>query len=74
MELSIIVINFVYAIMGAALTIVFMAVAFRVFNRLTPFDAHDELAKGNVAVGIVVGSIFVGVGVAMGLVIGLGLN
>ena len=74
MELSIIVINFVYAIMGAALTIVFMAVAFRVFNRLTPFDTHDELAKGNVAVGIVVGSIFVGVGIAMGLVIGMGLN
>ena len=74
MELSIIVINFVYVILGAVLTIVFMAVGFRVFNRLTPFDAHDELAKGNVAVGIVVGSIFVGVGVAMGLVIGLGLN
>ena len=51
-----------------------MAVAFRVFNRLTPFDAHNELAKGNIAVGIVVGSIFVGVGIAMGLVIGMGLN
>ena len=74
MELSIIVLNFVYAMVGAALTIVFMAVAFHVFNRLTPFDAHDALAKGNVAVGIVVGSIFVGVGIAMGLVIGMGLN
>ena len=74
MELSILVLNLVYAIFGAALTIVFMAVAFRVFNRLTPFDAHDELAKGNVAVGIVAGSIFVGVGIAMGLVIGMGLN
>ncbi len=74
MEFSILVLNFVYAVLGAVLTIVFMAVAFRVFNRLTPFDAHDELAKGNVAVGIVVGSIFVGVGIAMGLVIGMGLN
>ena len=74
MELSIIVLNFVYAILGAALTIVFMAVAFRVFDWLTPFDTHDELAGGNVAVGIVVGSIFVGVGIAMGLVIGMGLN
>ncbi len=74
MELSIIVLNFVYAIFGAALTIVFMAVAFRVFDWLTPFDTHDELARGNVAVGIVVGSIFVGVGIAMGLVIGMGLN
>ncbi len=74
MELSIIFLNFIYAILGAVITIVFMAVAFRVFNRLTPFDAHDELASGNVAVGIVVGSIFVAVGIAMGLVIGLGLN
>ena len=74
MELSILVLNFVYATLGAVLTIVFMAIAFRVFNRLTPFDAHAELAKGNVAVGIVVGSIFVGVGIAMGLVIGMGLN
>ena len=74
MELSILVLNFVYAILGAGLTIVFMAVAFRVFDWLTPFDTHDELAAGNVAVGIVVGSIFVGVGIAMGLVIGMGLN
>ena len=63
MELTIVLLNFAYAALGAVLTILFMAVAFRVFNRLTPFDAHDELAKGNIAVGI-----------AMGLVIGMGLN
>ena len=39
-----------------------------------PFDTHDELAKGNIAVGIVVGAIFVGVGIAIGLVVGMGLN
>jgi hypothetical protein len=32
------------------------------------------LGEGNVAVGIVVGSMFVGLGVAVGLVVGLGLN
>ena len=74
MELTIILLNFAYAALGAVLTIGFMAVAFRVFNRLTPFDAHDELAKGNIAVGIVSGAIFVAVGIAMGLVIGMGLN
>ena len=74
MELTIILLNVAYAVLGVALAIVSMAVAFRVFNRLTPFAAHDELAKGNVAVGIVVGSIFVAVGIAMGLVIGMGLN
>ena len=40
----------------------------------TAFNTHDQLAKGNIAVGIVVGSIFVGLGIAIGLVIGMGLN
>ena len=74
MELTIVLLNFAYAALGAVLTILFMAVAFRVFNRLTPFDAHDELAKRNIAVGIVSGASFVAVGIAMGLVIGMGLN
>ena len=47
---------------------------YRVFDRITPFDTSAELRKGNVAVGIVVGSIFVGTGIAIGLVIGMGLN
>jgi len=74
MDLTIILLNFTYAVLGAGLTILFMVVAFRVFDRLTPFDTHQELAKGNIAVGIVSGAIFVAVGIAMGLVIGMGLN
>lgn len=74
MELSILVLNFVYAFAGAVTTIMFMAVGYKVFDTLTPFNTHHELAKGNVAVGIVVGSMLVGVGIAIGLVIGLGLN
>jgi uncharacterized membrane protein YjfL (UPF0719 family) len=41
---------------------------------MTPFDTSKQLAENNVAVGIVVGSIFVGLGIAVGLVIGMGLN
>ena len=74
MEVSILVLNFVYALLGAVCTIAFMALGFKVFDRMTPFNTPDELVKGNVAVGIVVGSIFVGVGIAIGLVIGMGLN
>jgi uncharacterized membrane protein YjfL (UPF0719 family) len=74
MEFSILVLNFVYAVAGAAVTIVAMAVGYKVFDGLTPFNTHHELAKGNVAVGIVVGSILVGLGIAIGLVIGMGLN
>ena len=74
MELSITLLNFGYAIFGALLTIAFMAVGYKVFDKLTPFDTSKQLAEKNIAVGIVVGSIFVGLGIAVGLVIGMGLN
>ncbi|MFC1824618.1 DUF350 domain-containing protein [Thermodesulfobacteriota bacterium] len=74
MEFSITILNFVYAIFGAILTIVFMVIGYQIFDKLTPFDTSKQLADKNVAVGIVVGSIFIGLGVAVGLVIGMGLN
>ncbi len=74
MELWITLLNFGYATIGAILTLVFMAAGYKVFDRMTPFDTSTELAEKNTAVGIVVGSIFVGLGIAIGLVIGMGLN
>ena len=74
MELSILGLNFVYALLGAVFTLAFMGVGYVFFDRLTPFDTGTELHNGNVAVGLVVGSIFVAVGIAVGLVIGIGLN
>lgn len=74
MEIGIVVSNVVYAVVGAILTIVFMMMGYRILDWITPFDTSEELGKGNVAIGIVVGSMFVGLGVAVGLVIGMGLN
>ncbi len=74
MEFKIAALNFLYAICGALLTLVFMAVGYKLFDRLTPFDTSRELAGKNVAVGIVIGAIFIGLGIAVGLVVGLGLN
>ncbi len=75
MELgSITLINFFYAVVGAVLTLGFMALGYKLFDKMTPFDTHTQLEAGNTAVGIVIGSIFIGVGIAVGLVIGLGLN
>jgi uncharacterized membrane protein YjfL (UPF0719 family) len=73
-EISIALLNFFYAIVGALLTILFMVIGFKVFDKITPFDASKQLAEKNVAVGIVIGSIFIGLGIAVGLVIGMGLN
>ncbi len=74
MELSITLLNFGYAIVGATLTLLFMGLGYKIFDKMTPFDTSKQLAEKNVAVGIVVGSIFVGLGIAVGLVIGMGLN
>ena len=74
MELSIALLNFFYAILGAVLTLVFMVAGYKIFDKMTPFDTSKQLAEKNIAVGIVVGSIFIGLGMAVGLVIGMGLN
>ena len=74
MEVGIIVANFLYAIFGVIITLIFMIIGFKLFDKITPFDTSKQLEDNNIAVGIVVGSIFVGLGIAVGLVIGMGLN
>ncbi len=68
------VLNFIYAIIGGCVTLTFMYLGFRWFDKVTHFDTSEALEKDNRAVGIVVAGIFVGVGVAIGLVVGMGLN
>jgi len=74
MQLAAMLVNFAYSIIGGVLTLVFMYLGYRWFDRFTKFDTSNELAKDNKAVGLVVMGVFVGVGIAVGLVIGLGLN
>ena len=74
MQLTAMIVNFIYSVIGGVLTLLFMYFGYKWFDRFTTFDTSDELAKDNRAVGLVVMGIFVGVGVAVGLVIGLGLN
>lgn len=74
MQFTAMIINFIYSILGGILTLAFMYLGYKWFDRFTDFKTSDELAKDNRAVGLVVMGIFIGVGVAIGLVIGLGLN
>ena len=59
---------------SAFLTLIFMVIGYKVFDKMTPFSTSKQLTEKNIAVGIVVGSIFIGLGIAVGLVIGMGLN
>ena len=66
--------NVLYACMGGVLTLLFMWLGCRIFSHIVSFSIPEQLAKGNLAVGQMLMGIFIGIGVAMGLVIGLGLN
>ncbi|MBW8057528.1 MAG: DUF350 domain-containing protein [candidate division NC10 bacterium] len=74
MEMFITLLNLGYAVIGGVITLIFMVLGYKIFDRMTPFDTSRQLAEQNIAVGIVVGSIFIGLGIAIGLVIGMGLN
>jgi putative membrane protein len=63
MEWQIIALNFGYAALGVAL----MFASYRLIDRLTPeVDFPSELRKGNIAVGIVIASIFIAIAIIVG--------
>jgi len=68
------VLNFLYAIIGGFITLGFMWLGCKLFNSTVNFNIGTELKSGNIAVGLMVMGMFIGIGVALGLVIGLGLN
>ena len=67
MDLSILGLNFAYAIFG----VILLWVSYRIFDRLTPqVDFPEELRRGNIAVAIFIGALFI----AIALVVGNALN
>ena len=66
--------NFLYAIIGVIVGVVSSVLTYKLINRTTRFDIPNELEKGNLAVGIVVGGIFIMIGLIVGLIIGMSLN
>jgi len=65
--------NLVYAGCGVILALVSMMVGYKIFDFMTPFKTGQELDDNNIAIGIVVGCMFIGVGLAVGMVVGFSL-
>jgi len=63
--------NMTYAMCGVLVAIFAMFLGYKLFEKITPFDTGKELDEGNIAVGIVIGCIFIGVGLVVGLVVGI---
>ena len=61
-QLDPIILNFLYVILGGVLTLLFMKLGCSMFNKIVNFNISDELGKGNVAVGLMVMGLFIGVG------------
>ena len=68
------ILNVLYACMGGVLTLLFMWLGCRIFSHIVNFSIPEQLANGNLAVGVMIMGMFIGIGTAMGLVVGLGLN
>ena len=67
MELTIILLNIMYAVIG----VVLMFAAYKVFDLLSPrINFEEELKKGNIAVAIFIAALFI----AIALIIGGSLN
>ncbi len=63
MNLSIVGLNFAYAILG----VILMWVSYRVIDTLTPqVDFPSELKKGNVAVAIFIAALFISIAIIIG--------
>lgn len=69
-----VVLNLLYVFFGGVLTLFFMWTGCKLFSHLVSFSIPDQLSDGNVAVGLMIMGMFIGIGTALGLVIGLGLN
>ena len=66
--------NFLYASVSFSSFSSTSVLTYKLINRTTRFDIPVELEKGNLAVGVVVGGIFIMIGLIVGLIIGMSLN
>ncbi len=53
-------------VIAIILAVVALYIGFWVFGRITKLDEQKELANGNVAVGILIASIFIAIGIVVG--------
>jgi len=72
--ISVMILNTVYAIVCTVIGITASFIAVKLFDSSTPFDTYRELNTDNRAVGIVVGCIYLGVLLAVAVIVGLSAN
>ena len=67
MEISIIALNFAYAILG----VILMYASYRIIDHLMPqVDLTEELKRGNIAVAIFIAALFLSIAIIIGNALG----
>ena len=67
MQLSIIALNFIYAVLG----VILMYSSYRLIDFLIPqVDFPEELKRGNIAVAIFIGALFLSIAIIIGGALG----
>jgi putative membrane protein len=61
-QLAIVGMNVLYAVLG----VIIMFLSIKVFDRLTKIELEEELQRGNIAVGILVGALFLSIAIIIG--------
>lgn len=67
-------VNITYSVLCITIAIMFMILGYKLFDKITPFDTAEMLAKDPKAVGIFYGAVVLAVGVCSGIVIGMSCN
>lgn len=66
--------NITYSIICIGIGIISMRIAYRVIDKLTPFNTGKLLEKDPRAVGLMVMGLLIGIGICSGLIIGMATN
>lgn len=64
-----IITNLGVSVWGCLIGMFLMLIGYKIFDWVTPFDTQHELKEGNMSVGIVIASIFIGVPILLGSII-----
>ncbi|MDZ7376315.1 MAG: DUF350 domain-containing protein [candidate division KSB1 bacterium] len=73
-QLQILIKNFIYALLGVLIAIQVMLYAYQKLDGLTNFNTSSQLKNGNIAVGLMVCGLWIGVAILIGLIFGYALN
>ncbi|OOZ43087.1 DUF350 domain-containing protein, partial [Solemya elarraichensis gill symbiont] len=57
--------NIIYVATGGIMVLFFMWMGCKLFSHIVNFSIPDKLAEGNIAVGIMIAGMFIGIGTAL---------